>query len=879
MTGACPETRPGPVPSPSQPRALSKTPMRIYELAKELNATSSDLLRQAKALGLEVTNTFSSMDEDDESTLRQGYKPKISFEIADANRARAEKAEAKAQAVRQIFAETFDAERALLQATIERAEAAAKEAPSGLGATAPAVAPTPAPIQAPPPAPVADDKPAEPANEAVSAAAQTEPAVEPAAPPVEDSAPAAAEEKAVESPAPAPAPAPKPAPQPPARPKLPPRAFDDDDDEPDVPGVPRRREEYRDPRKTAAKGRDAKGRPLRNGRSAPTPAAAPITVGANAKVISFHGGVRVKDLASTLGLRPNVVIAELMKQGVFASINQTIDATSATKVAQAHGFVVDTGERTKRNAANRQVLPREDEHDAIPEDSPDDLKPRPPVVTFLGHVDHGKTSLMDYIRKAHVAAGEAGGITQHIGAYCLEVAGQPLTFLDTPGHAAFSAMRQRGAHLTDIAVIIIAADDGVMPQTKEAIKAAKDAGVTIMVAINKIDLPQANVQRVMQQLQGEKLTPEEWGGDIVCCPVSAHTGEGVDHLLEMIFLQAEMLELTANPNRRANGSVIEAQMEPGRGPTATVLVTGGTLNVGDAVLCGEYYGKLRALISTSGTRVKSAGPSTAVQIVGLSGVPEAGAEFMVMPNEKRARDVAAKIAEEKKVEALSKAVKAPQSISDIFQRMQNAEKLTLRLVLRADVQGSVEAIEDSIRDIKSEKVAVEIIHSGTGNITASDVQSAGAGENAAIILGFHVSPESGVNSSARHNGIRIKTFSIIYELLDFVKDEMLALLPAEYREVVRGHATIKQIFALNKMGNVAGCAVDDGTIQLKAQGRVLRRKQVVHTGAFASIRHFKGEVDEVDAGQECGIRFENFEDFQEGDVIECFAFEELPKSL
>ena len=847
--------------------------MRIYELAKELNATSSDLLQQAKAMGLEVCSTFSTMDEEDEAALRQGYKAPISFEIADAIRARAEKTEAKAKAVQQLFAESFDAERALLQATIVRAETAAKEFPTGLG---PAAASTTAPAPEP-----------SPAAEAPVGASSEKPAEPELAPAEQTAEPEPADQEAASAPAPAPTPTPTPAPKPaqPARPKLPPRSFDDDeDDELDVPGVPRRRDEYRDPRRAPAakggrdaKGRDAKGRPLP--RAAQTPAAAPITVGANAKVISFHGGVRVKDLASTLGLRPNVVIAELMKMGVFASINQTIDATSATKVAQAHGFVVDTGERTKRNAANRQILPREDEHDAIPEDRPEDLKPRPPVVTFLGHVDHGKTSLMDYIRKAHVAAGEAGGITQHIGAYCLEVAGQPLTFLDTPGHAAFSAMRQRGAHLTDIAVIIIAADDGVMPQTKEAIKAAKDAGVAIMVAINKIDLPQANVQRVMQQLQGEKLTPEEWGGDIVCCPVSAHTGEGIDHLLEMIFLQAEMLELTANPNRRANGSVIEAQMEPGRGPTATVLVTGGTLNVGDAVLCGEYYGKLRALVATNGTRVKSAGPSTAVQIVGLSGVPEAGAEFMVMPNEKRARDVAAKIAEEKKIEALSKSAKAPQSIHDIFQRMQNAEKLTLRLVLRADVQGSVEAIEDSIKEIKSEKVAVEIIHSGTGNITASDIQSAGAGDNAAIIVGFHVSPESGVNSAARHNGIRIKTFSIIYELLDFVKDEMLALLPAEYREVVRGHATIKQIFALNKMGNVAGCAVDDGSILLKAQGRVLRRKQVVHTGAFASIRHFKGEVESVDAGQECGIRFANFEDFQEGDIIECFAFEELPKSL
>ena len=872
--------------------------MRIHELAKELNTTSADLLQQAQALGVEACSTLSKLDDEDEKTVRDGFKAKVSFEIADLERARRERREAKNQVARVLFAESFDAEKQVLEASIRRTEevfagwkkddvptsapAPVASAPAAEKPAASEVKPAPAPVAEMPAEPVAEEQ-----QPVVSekASAETPAAEAPApAPEAETPAEAPAKEKAPEAKA-APTPAPAPAP----RPRQPVRSFDDDDDEEDLypMGGSRRRDNTRDSgrrgvqpmrpgARDAARGKDAQ---RGNRRAQQTPAAAPITVGGNAKVISFHGGVRVKDLASTLNLRPNVVISELMKMGVFASINQTIDATSATKVAQAHGFVVDNGERTKRNSENRQVLRAENADDAIPEDRPEDLKPRPPVVTFLGHVDHGKTSLMDYIRKAHVAAGESGGITQHIGAYCLEVAGQPLTFLDTPGHAAFSAMRQRGAHLTDIAVIIIAADDGIMPQTKEAIKAAKEAGVTIMVAINKIDLPQANVQRVMQQLQGEKLTPEEWGGDIVCCPVSAHTGEGIDHLLEMIFLQAEMLELTANPKRRANGSVIEAQMEPGRGPIATVLVTGGTLNVGDAVLCGEYYGKLKALVSTGGTRVRTAGPSQAVQIIGLSGVPDAGAEFMVMPNEKRARDVAAEVAEKKKIESLTKATKAPQSIDDIFQRMQSAEKLTLRIVLRADVQGSVEAIIDSIHEIKSEKVAVEIIHSGTGSITESDVQSAGAGETAALILGFHVSPESGVNSSARHNGIRIKTFSIIYELLDFVKDEMLALLPAEHREVVRGHASVKQIFALNRMGNVAGCAVDDGQIILSAQGRVIRRKQVVHTGAFASIRHFKGEVNEVAAGQECGIRFASFEDFQEGDIIECFAFEEMPKSL
>ncbi|MBQ7667475.1 MAG: translation initiation factor IF-2, partial [Kiritimatiellae bacterium] len=618
-----------------------------------------------------------------------------------------------------------------------------------------------------------------------------------------------------------------------------------------------------------------RGKALRDKRSKDRAAASAAAEAPRETTITMHSAIVVKDLAEKLGLRPNQVIMELMKMGVLASINQTVDADTAAKIAAAHGVEVIV-ERSRRNAEAKPVMRDPGADDEIPEDRPDQLVPRPPVVTFLGHVDHGKTTLMDYIRKAHVAAGEAGGITQAISAYTVDVQGRKITFLDTPGHAAFSAMRARGANLTDIAVIIIAADDGIMPQTREAIQQARDAHVTIMVAINKCDLPAANPMRVMQQLQAESLTPEEWGGTTVVCQVSGATGDGVGNLLDMISLQADVLELSANPNRRANGSVIEAQMAPGSGPVVSVLVTGGTLNVGDVVLCGEYYGRVRALTDSTGKRLKSAGPSAAVSIMGLSGVPEPGAEFRVMKNERRARELAEREAQRRKEETLGGVTQA-RSADEIFKQMHDADKLTLNLIVRADVQGSVEAILGAIADIKSSKVSCNVIQSGTGAIAVNDIERAGHGS--AIVVGFNVSPESGVNALARHDGVRIQTFRIIYELVNFVTQEMLALLPVEHREAVRGHAVVKQVFDMGKEGVVAGSLVMDGFVTSKGQFRVTRRGKLVHTGGVESIRHFKEVVEEVKAAQECGIKLDGFRDVEEGDVLECFVFEELPKTL
>lgn len=613
----------------------------------------------------------------------------------------------------------------------------------------------------------------------------------------------------------------------------------------------------------------------RNGvRPAQPVAPAPVQETAPDRIILLRGAVVVKDLAEQLGLRPNRLIADLMQLNILASINQRVEIDVAQKITEKYGYKIEI-ERQKRSTERKPILRSEDADDAIPDDKPEELVTRPPVVTFLGHVDHGKTSLMDRIRNTRVASGEAGGITQHIGAYTVEISGRKITFLDTPGHAAFSAMRARGASLTDIAVIIIAADDGIMPQTREVIKQAQQAGVQIMIAINKCDLPAAKPDRVRQMLQAEGLTPEEWGGDVICAEVSAVTGEGVDHLLEMILLQADVLELMANPSRRADGYVVEAQLEQGLGPTATLLIAGGTLNVGDIILCGEHFGRIRGLIDDRGRRVKSAGPATAVKCMGLSGVPEAGASFRIMLNEKRARELAERMAEERKQTELvsSKAT----SLDALMSQMKESQKRELAVIVKADTQGSAEAIVEALREIKSEKVTLNIVSSAIGNVSATDINKACSGK--ALVLGFSVACETGVQQQARHDGVRVSTFRIIYELLDFVKQRMLDLLPPEYKEAIRGHAEIKVAFDIGKTGRVAGCQLLDGVLRADARYRIFRKKEKIWDGKISSLKHFQNEVSEVNGSQECGIFFNGFEDFQVGDVIECYVLEELPRTL
>lgn len=591
------------------------------------------------------------------------------------------------------------------------------------------------------------------------------------------------------------------------------------------------------------------------------------------KVIRVSGHVVVKELAETLGLRPNQLISELMGMNVLASINQRVEIGVAQKIAEKHGYRL---EQIKKATDHKPVVgKRSTFEEPEPDDKPEDLHTRAPVVTFLGHVDHGKTSLLDRIRNAAVAAGEDGGITQHIGAYTIDAGGRSITFLDTPGHAAFTAMRARGANLTDIAVIVIAADDSIMPQTREAIQHAQAAQVALIIAINKTDLPTANPTRVMQDLQSMDLAPEDWGGETICVQVSAETGDGIDHLLEMILLQADLLELKANPERRASGYVIEAQMEPGMGPTAHLLIKRGTLKIGDAVVCGSHSGNVRALINDHGLKVKSAGPSTPVKCLGLSGVPEAGAEFRVFTTDRLARSVAEEAQQRDKAELLTAPKKA--SLESIFDQLEQEQQIELKAIVKADTQGSVEAICHALQDIRSDKVSLNIILSGTGNITVNDIMLASASN--AIILGFHVATESGVNPAAKHEGVEIKLYSVIYELIDHVRDAMTGLLAPEIREKVVGHARVQKMFSLGKTGRIAGCIVVDGKVTRSHKVRVKRGDDLLYEGAVATLKRFQDDATEVRETQECGIRLDRDIDYDENDILEFYEVTEVKQSL
>jgi translation initiation factor IF-2 len=598
----------------------------------------------------------------------------------------------------------------------------------------------------------------------------------------------------------------------------------------------------------------------------------------NAPVITIKPPIVVRELADQMKLKPFKIIADLMGLGVFANVNQAIEEQVAQRVAAINGFKLEA-EKRERGAGIVHAPVKKLEIDI--EDKPEQLKPRAPVVTIMGHVDHGKTSLLDVIRKANVASGEAGGITQHIGAYTISFPHperkdelQQITFLDTPGHAAFSAMRARGANVTDIVVLVVAANDGVMPQTLEALAHAQAAKVPILVAVNKIDHPNANPMMVRQQLAEKGLTPDDWGGDTIFVDVSALTKVGVDKLLELILLQADLLELKANPTRRAKGNVIESGLEPG-GPTATVLVRKGTLRRGDVILCSQFYGKVRALINEEGKRLDEAGPSVAVKVLGLNGVPEAGLEFTVLENEKAAREEA----ERREMQARKEGHEAagPKvSLENLFERLDEQSAKVLKIVVKADTQGSVEAIADALNKIESDKVSLEILRDAVGTITESDILLASASK--AVVLGFHTRIDNGVSDIAKREGVQLKLYTIIYELIDEVKLALAGLLDPILKEVITGSAEVRKIFELSKGGSVAGCAVTTGRIN-RGKVRVMRRKNLIYEGVTQSLRRFQDEVNEVRAGMECGIRVEGFNEFQIGDTIECYAVEKIASKL
>jgi translation initiation factor IF-2 len=613
------------------------------------------------------------------------------------------------------------------------------------------------------------------------------------------------------------------------------------------------------------------------GRPAGPPAEPKFVPPTTGEIITLKPPIIVRDLAEQLKRRPFQLIADLIELKVMANVNQAIDEVVAQKLCAKYGYRFELEKREKR-AGIVHAPTREVELDV--DDKPEELKSRAPVVTIMGHVDHGKTTLLDVIRKANVAAGEAGGITQHIGAYTIAFPHperknelQQITFLDTPGHAAFSAMRARGANVTDIVVLVVAANDGVMPQTLEALSHAQAARVPIIVAVNKIDHPNANAMKVRQQLQERGLVPDDWGGETIFVDVSALTKQGVDKLLEMILLQADLLELKANPTRRAKGNVIESGLEAG-GPTATVLVRKGTLHVGDVVICGPYWGKVRALINEEGKRLKEAGPSVAVKLLGLNGVPEAGIEFSSVEDEKNARMLAEQRSEEAREQA--KEARAKITLENLFDTLATSANKVLKIVVKADTQGSVEAIVEALKKIESDKVSLEVIHSAVGSVTESDVLLASASH--AIVLGFHTRIDSGASEVAKREGVQIKLYAIIYELVDEVKEAMAGLLDPILKENVIGAAEVRKVFELSKGGKVAGCNVASGRIS-KGKVRVMRRKNLVYEGITQSLRRFQDEVNEVRAGMECGIRIDGFDDFQIGDMIECYTIEKVAPKL
>ncbi|HEX4086174.1 MAG TPA: translation initiation factor IF-2 [Chthoniobacteraceae bacterium] len=591
------------------------------------------------------------------------------------------------------------------------------------------------------------------------------------------------------------------------------------------------------------------------------------------KIIHIKPPIIIKELATQLGLRPPQIMKDLIDLGIFANINQSIEPDVAAAVCKKHGFTFEKEKREKGAGVHKvEVVVQAPKPPEKPRE--EELKNRAPIVTFMGHVDHGKTSLMDHIRQSRVAAGEAGGITQHIGAYRVDYKGQHITFLDTPGHEAFTAMRARGATVTDIVVLVVAADDGPMPQTLEALAHARAAKVPIIVAINKIDLPSANVDKVKGQLQEKGLVAEDWGGDVIMCPVSALKGTGIEHLLEMILLQAEVLELKASPTAPPRGTVIEAQIEPGRGPTATIIVRMGTLKVSQAFICGHFSGKVKSLIDDKGQQIKEAAPSTPVKVLGFAGLPSAGDELLVMENE---RD--AKILSEERLDAQRKvklATPARPTLENIFDTLAAGQHPVLRMVLKCDVQGSMEALLHSLGNIKSKKIDLDMIHAAVGPVTESDILLASASN--AVVIGFNIKVENSAAGAAKREGVQIKLFSIIYELIDQVKDAMAGLLEPEVRESVIGHAEVKKVFDLSR-GKVAGCLVTDGRIARSARARVTRGRQPIYDGGLSTLRRFEDDVKEVRNGLECGIKLGDFNEYEVGDVIECYNLEKFPQKL
>ncbi|MBS0664367.1 MAG: translation initiation factor IF-2 [Verrucomicrobia bacterium] len=803
--------------------------IRIHELAKRHNMEGKDMLALLKQRGYVSADTKSVS-----STVSKIYEEEIDKEFAA-------KAAAEQAAVPAPAAVVEPAKPKMpAGAFVKTAQDIAREKEAKAAALRAAPVPPPLPPRAAPATP--PPLPARPAVIAPPPAPRPAPA--PVTPPV--SRLAAAPVPPVSRPA-APPPVAPPVARAPAPPPLPPRP---------APLAP----------------------PPLPGHGAPVPPPTPFPAAAapapgEIKIIQLKPPIVVRDFATALGLKPFKLISELNQAGGFASMNSTIEEAVAVKVAEKHGFMLEI---KHRGEAGQQQTKEKDKKKPV-EDESKFLVSRPPVVCILGHVDHGKTSLLDAIRQANVAAGEAGGITQHIGAYQVEHNGRKITFLDTPGHAAFSKMRARGANVTDIAVLVVAADDGFMPQTDEALQHAQAAKVALIVAVNKMDVKGANLDQVKAQMQQRNIAPEDWGGETITVPVSAIKGQGISDLLEMILLQADVLELKANPKAEASGLIIESEIDFGRGPMATVIVQRGTLRVGDAIVSGSNFARVRAMFDDKGGNVKEAPPGTPVRVIGWSGTPDSGATFKVAKNAREAE----KLAEEeqlrlKQVATSAAAVPKEVSVEQLFANIAATQAKVLKIIVKTDVFGSTEAIRSILEGIKSTKVSLEIVGIDVGIITKNDVLMASAAGS--VIIGFHTKLENGVTPLAKHHGVRVETYEIIYELGDKVRDMMADLLDPDLRETKTGVAEVRQVFPLAK-GFVAGCLVTEGKINRGTSARLRRGKEIVHEGKIATLKRFKDDANEVRAGLECGIKLDDFNGYQAGDLIECYEIQKVRASL
>ncbi|MBE7538505.1 MAG: translation initiation factor IF-2 [Opitutaceae bacterium] len=837
--------------------------IRIHELAKRHNMEGKEMLAFLKERGYVSANTRSVS-----STVSKIYEEEVDKEFAsrtaDAPPAAPVEdapvdATEPAKAPFGIFVKTKeDIAREREEARNAAAAASASPAPSAPTPTAPPIVPAPTPLSTPPALPARP--PPAPLRGTIAPPVAPHPVPPPASvplrmPPPPPSAPIPPP-PIVRAPAVAPTPpafSPPPVPPPhavPPRPAAP----------PSLPRIP------------------APSTPI--AQFPPAQPALPVatyTQQGDIRVIHMKPPIVVRDFASALGLKPFKLISELMEMGIFASMTQSLDEPVATKVAENHGYLLEIkhrGDAATQQAAKEKARAKQEKPDV---DDPANLAPRPPVVCILGHVDHGKTSLLDAIRKAHVAEGEAGGITQHIGAYQIEHSGRKITFLDTPGHAAFSKMRARGANVTDIAILVVAADDGFMPQTDEALSHAQNAKVTLMVAVNKMDVKGANLDRVKTQMQERGIAAEDWGGETITVPVSAIKGTGITELLDYVLLQADVLELKANPKADATGVIIESQVDVGRGPLATVIVQRGTLKIGDALVCGPHWAKVRAMFDDQGRNLKEAPPSTPVRIIGWSGTPESGSQFRAVKNPREAEKLAEEVRHEARKEASTQAAQPKNvSVEQLFADIAATQSKTLKVIIKTDVFGSSEAVRSVLEGIKSTKVSLEIVSTDVGLVTKNDVLMAGA--SGAVVIGFNTKLENGVTPLAKHHKVRVETYDIIYELGDKVRDMMADLLDPEIKEVRTGAAEVRATFPLAK-GFVAGCLVTEGKVTRNSRARVRRKKDSVYEGKVDTLKRFKDDANEVRAGLECGIKLDDFNGYEIGDVIEVFEIQKVRASL